>query len=111
MLEAVVEDDCRDGEALDGQARGVVTVPAHHHRHSGQPARQQKRLIACILGVEPDRAGVGDNLHTAALPPVAAAHDRGPMAEVGQRLDRPLHGGRLARPSNRQIAHRDDGAR
>src|SRR5439155_677582 len=61
VLERVVEDDRGDAEPVEREARRVVAVRAHDHRHARQATREQEWLVARLLGVEPDRRRVSDD--------------------------------------------------
>jgi len=110
VLERVVEHDRRDAEALDGEPRRRVAVAADDDRHPGQATREEERLVAGFLRVEPDRRRIGNDVDPAGAPAVAAAHDGGPVAEGGERLDGDLDRRRLARAADGQVADRDHGA-
>jgi len=84
VLESVVEHDRRHAEPLDRHARRVVPIGADHDRNPRQAAREEKGLVARLFRIETDRGGIGDDLNSARVPTVAAAHDTGPMAERGQ---------------------------
>src|SRR2546426_7702724 len=88
-----------------------LTLRADDHRHAGQAPRQEERLVARLLGVEPDRRRVGDDLDATGPAAVAATDDRGPVPEVGQRLDGDLHRRRLAGAADDQVADGNDGYR
>jgi len=111
VLEPVVEDDRGHAESLDRHARGVVAVGPHHDGNARQPTREQKGLVAGLLGIEADRGGVGDDLNAACAAPIPPADDRRAMTERRQRLDGHLHRGRLSRAADGQVADRDDAAR
>src|SRR5213593_1414347 len=111
VLERVVEDDRGYTEPVEREARRVVAVRAHDHRHARQATREQERLVARPLGVEPDRRRVGDDPDATGAAAVAATDDRGPVPEGRERLHRDLHRRRLARAADRQVADRDHGHR
>src|SRR2546426_139156 len=111
VLKRIVENDRGHSELLDGDSRGLMTVRADDDGDARQPTREQKRLVTRFLRVEGDRGGVRDDLDPARAAPVAAADDRGSMAEGGERLDRHLDGRRLAGSADGQVADGDHAAR
>jgi hypothetical protein len=108
VLKPVVEHDRRHAELLDGRARRVVAVGADHDGDSGQPPREQERLVAGFLRVEADRGGVRDDLDAARGAPVAAADDGRTMAQRDECLDGHLDRRRLAGPTHGEIADGHD---
>jgi hypothetical protein len=110
VLEGVVQHDGGDAEPLDRVARGLVPIAAHDDRDPWKAPRQQERLVPAFLRVEPDRCGVGHDLHAVAPASIAPAHQRRQAPELDERAHGQLGRGRLAGAADREIADGDDGA-
>src|SRR5438876_1129181 len=91
------------------EAGGCCDAGEREHARPGELTQPVRAHAPGLLGVEAHARRVRDDLHAAALPAVAAAHDDRPMAELQQRLHGHLHRRRLAGAADGEIADGDDG--
>jgi len=112
LLEAVVQEKHLRVEPLNRQPAPDRPILCHHHRNPGKSAGQEDRLVSALLRRRQHRRPVRDDDCPGWPAPRAAvaSTDDGdassaPLAVPGD----PLHHGGLARASDRQVAHRNDG--
>ena len=110
MLEAVVENEGAGAATLERHPSCLVAALPHHDGHAGKALGKEHRLVTALPRSELDAVRVRHDLDPSRLPSIAATQQRGLPAQLGDDPGDHLGERRLAAASQREVAHRDDGA-